>query len=194
MKENLKLLIDGNEITGIKTAKIAPVFTNSKLPLTLPVRCFLPFEAWLSYLLAQDNFIKSYFWADHWDEKDDHSAKYHQEKEIKSSLVLATHAFAYPGAMMVITLYADVAIYAMPCSACPYNIASMAKLCVYFIPLNYFSIDIARICLYAWVRKPNEKIRYDAQSYWKADYDSPKSCQQRIRTRKHKYEQYCNNG
>jgi hypothetical protein len=47
MKDPLRLLIDGVEITDVSKFKVVPVYTNSKpaLPLTLPVRCFLPFEA-----------------------------------------------------------------------------------------------------------------------------------------------------
>jgi hypothetical protein len=47
MKDPLRLLIDGVEVTDVEKFKVAPAYTYHKpqIPLTLPVRCFLPFEA-----------------------------------------------------------------------------------------------------------------------------------------------------
>jgi hypothetical protein len=41
--EMLKLQIDGIDIVDVDKCNISAVYTASKLPLTLPVRCFLPF-------------------------------------------------------------------------------------------------------------------------------------------------------
>jgi hypothetical protein len=44
MKDPIKLLIDGVEINDVEKFKVSPAETDNKLPLTFPVRCFLPFE------------------------------------------------------------------------------------------------------------------------------------------------------
>lgn len=46
MKDPLRMLIDGVEVTGVQKMKISAAYTYHKppLPLTLPVRAFLPFE------------------------------------------------------------------------------------------------------------------------------------------------------
>jgi hypothetical protein len=43
-KEMMKLLIDGVEYGNIDKFKISIAYTSKDLPMTLPVRCFLPFE------------------------------------------------------------------------------------------------------------------------------------------------------
>jgi hypothetical protein len=43
MRETMKVMIDGVEIPDVDKIKITPAYTLSNLPLTLPVRCFLPF-------------------------------------------------------------------------------------------------------------------------------------------------------
>ena len=45
MKEMIKILVDGLEINNVDKFKITPAYTTKGLPLTLPVRCFLPFES-----------------------------------------------------------------------------------------------------------------------------------------------------
>ena len=44
MKDYFRLLVDSVEYQDVEQFKIIPAYTNEKLPLTLPVRCFLPFE------------------------------------------------------------------------------------------------------------------------------------------------------
>lgn len=43
MKDFFKLLIDSVEYKDVERFKITPAYTRDKLPLTFPVRCFLPF-------------------------------------------------------------------------------------------------------------------------------------------------------
>lgn len=41
----MKILVDGFEIANVDKIKILPAITSKDLPMTLPVRCFLPFES-----------------------------------------------------------------------------------------------------------------------------------------------------
>lgn len=43
IKEVFRLVVDGVEINNVDKFKISPAFTKNGLPMTLPVRCFLPF-------------------------------------------------------------------------------------------------------------------------------------------------------
>lgn len=45
MKDMLKVLIDGVEFNAIDKIKISQAKTDKDLPMTLPIKCFLPFEA-----------------------------------------------------------------------------------------------------------------------------------------------------
>lgn len=55
MKDMLKLIIDGVEFNDVDKMKVTPAYTTSNLPMTFPVKCFLPFESWLWIILVSDS-------------------------------------------------------------------------------------------------------------------------------------------
>lgn len=43
MKEGFKIMIDGVVVPKVERIRVSQALTLSKLPLTLPVKCFMPF-------------------------------------------------------------------------------------------------------------------------------------------------------